>query len=242
MKAPKQRRPIQQELRFRTHGGRRERAPTAIVHQRRGAPHRARPLHDKSRPVHVTMRRARRLPSLRKQTLFLAIRRALPKTAREWFRVVHFSVQADHIHMVVEGDDKVSLSRGLAGLSIRLARAINRVAGRRGQVFSERYHARALGSPREVRHCLVYVLLNFRKHLNRPAGVDPASSGFWFHGWKARASGRPPGWDDDEPVPVQPARTWLARKGWERHGLIDLSERPKPEAAHLEPLPAGRDH
>jgi putative transposase len=209
------------------HGGRRKRVHEAETRARRAAPHRARPPHAKNLPVHVTMRGGRRLPSLRKQGVFLAIRRALAKTWREWFRVVHFSVQVDHIHMIVEADDKMALSRGMRGLSIRLARRINQVAGRRGMVFADRYHARALGSPHEVRHCLVYVLLNFRKHLGRPAGVDPASSGFWFRGWKSPPSTEPPGWSIDETVPVMPARTWLARQGWQRHGLIDVAEQPK---------------
>ncbi len=159
--------------------------------------------------------------------LFVAIRRALAKTWREWFRVVQFSVQTDHIHMIVEADDTIALSRGMRGLSIRLARNINRVAGRKGNVFGDRYHARALGTPHEVRRGFVYVLLNFRKHLGRAAGVDPASSGFWFHGWKSRVVSEPPGWNGEEMVPVQPARTWLARQGWRRHGLIDVAEQPK---------------
>jgi hypothetical protein len=98
-------------------------------------------------------------------------------------------------------------------------------------VFSDRYHARALGSPREMRHCLVYVLLNVRKHLNHPARIDPASSGFWFHGWTSSISEQPPGWNDDELVPVRPPRTWLARTGWQRHGRISTSERPRPPVA-----------
>jgi REP element-mobilizing transposase RayT len=159
--------------------------------------------------------------------VFVAIRRALAKTWREWFRVVHFSVQVDHIHIIVEADDSLALSRGMAGLSIRLARKINHVAGRKGKVFADRYHARALASPREVRRCLVYVLLNYRKHLGRSAAVDPASSGFWFYGWKSAPSTAPPGWEPDEPIPVQPARTWLAREGWRKHGLIDVTDQPK---------------
>jgi REP element-mobilizing transposase RayT len=186
--ARKARQSAQQELPFRMHGGRRERALKGKTRPRRAMPHRARPTHAKSQPVHVTMRGARRLPSLRKQIVFLAIRRALARTWREWFRVVHFSVQMDHIHMIVEANDKLALSSGMRGLSIRLARNINRVAGRKGNVFADRYHARALGTPLEVRHCLIYVLLNFRKHLRRPAAVDPASSGFWFQGWKSRQS------------------------------------------------------
>src|SRR5262249_36750210 len=150
-------------------------------------------------------------PSLRKQTIFLALRRALANTWREWFRVVHFSVQSNHVHLIVEATDRVALSRGMAGVSIRLARTINRAAGRMGRVFGDRYHARSLSTPREVRNAFAYVLLNFRKHLDRPAGVDPASSGFWFVGWKKAPLPEPPSFAEDEPIPVRAPRTWLAR-------------------------------
>jgi REP element-mobilizing transposase RayT len=166
------------------------------------------------------------LPSLRKQGIFLALRRAFAKTSREWFRVVQFSVQSDHVHLIAEASDKVALSRGMAGLSIRLAHAINRVLVRKGQVFTERYHARVLTSPREVRHALVYVLLNFRKHLDREPSVDPASSGGWFDGWKLPSRIEPPSFLHEDDIPVRPARTWLARVGWKRHGLIAFHERP----------------
>jgi hypothetical protein len=158
--------------------------------------------------------------------IFFEVRRALAETSREWFRVVQFSVQTDHVHLIGEAADKISLSRGIAGLSIRVARAINRVLDRKGTVFSDRYHARALGTPREVRHALVYVLLNFRKHLGRPPGVDPASSGFWFDGWRLRSASEPPGFQPGDKIPVQPARGWLTRVGWRRHGLVDVHERP----------------
>jgi REP element-mobilizing transposase RayT len=193
---------------------------------RSNVPHRARPEHDGRQPAHVTLRAARRLPSLRKQSIYFELRRALAKTWREWFRVVQFSVQTDHVHLIVEASDKVALSRGIAGLSIRVARAINRVLFRKGNVFSDRYHARALRTPREVRHALVYVLLNFRKHLDRPPSVDPASSGFWFNGWNLPTRSEPPGFMPTDEIPVRPARGWLARVGWRRHGLIDFHERP----------------
>ncbi len=222
--APKRHRQL--ELTFRTWGGPNRKAGRRSQGPRSNVPHRARPVHDERKPVHVTLRAARRLPSLRKQTVFVAIRRALAKTWREWFRVVQFSVQADHVHLIAEANDKVSLSRGMAGLSIRLARAVNRVVARKGNVFSDRYHARPLRTPREVRHAFVYVLLNFRKHLGRSAEVDPASSGFWFHGWKGPPESEPPGWTPDQDVPVQAPRTWLAKVGWRRHGLIAFHERP----------------
>ena len=198
--------------------------------KRGGVPHRARPLHRARHPVHVTMRRARLLPSLREESLFLAIRNALSRTARSWFRVIQFSVQSDHIHMIVEADDKASLSRGMTGLSVRLARAFNQALGRRGGVWSERYHSRSLTTPREVRNGLVYVLMNRRKHgaseqTAARRGFDVCSSAWWFDGWTHPPSSGPPfHWTLP---PVAAAETWLVRVGWKRHGLIGIDECPR---------------
>ncbi len=138
-------------------------------------PHRARPRHRPGEPVHVTMRVLSDIPSLRADDLFPAVREALAAASKPAFRVVHFSVQSNHVHLFVEGSDKPALALGLRGLSIRVARAINRALGRTGRVWSDRYHARALRTPREVRHGLVYVLMNFRKHVrHQPSGLDPA--------------------------------------------------------------------
>src|SRR5947207_3734056 len=149
-----------------------------------GVPHRVRPEHKARHPVHVTLRAGRRLPSLREQVIFFEMRGTLRRTARLWFRVVHFSVQANHVHLLVEADDKASLSRGIMGVAIRMARAVNRVLERRGNVWSERYHSRALKTPREVRNGIVYVLMNRRKHASKAVALDPCSSASLFDGWK----------------------------------------------------------
>jgi REP element-mobilizing transposase RayT len=179
--------------------------------------------------LHVTLRAARPLPSLRRQMIFRAIHRAFGKTARSWFRIVHFSVQADHVHLLVEASDKIALSRGLMGATIRLARAINRPLRRSGSVFADRYHARPLRTPREVRHGLVYVIMNWKKHVDGAMDFDPCSSAWSFTGWKVPPSAGPP---ENSPrgTVSEPPLTWLLRTGWKRHGLIDASERPKTTA------------
>jgi len=176
--------------------------------------------------VHVTLRGTRGLPSLREQVIFFEMRRTLRRTARSWFRVVHFSVQANHVHLLVEADDKASLSRGLMGVAIRMARAVNRVLVRRGNVWSERYHSRPLKTPREVRNGIVYVLMNRQKHGSKAIGLDPCSSASLFDGWKIPPSLAPPR-DSTEGNPVEPPTTWLLRSGWKRHGLLGPDERPK---------------
>jgi hypothetical protein len=151
------------------------------------------------------------------------VRRALSRATKEFFRVIHFSVQTDHVHLIVEADDHTGLIRGVQGLAVRCAKAINRALGRRGTVWPQRYHARALKTPRETRGGLRYVLLNFCKHLRARPGVDPMSSAPWFDGWK-HALARPAG-----ECPNSAPRTWLASGGWRRAGgPIDFREHPAP--------------
>jgi REP element-mobilizing transposase RayT len=185
------------------------------------------------------------LPSLRAHTLFGRVRRALAQGRERFgFRLVQFSVQRDHLHLIVEASDRRALARGVQGLSIRVARAANGELGRKGRVFADRYHARALTTPRAVRFALRYVLLNIRKHEARqgaqavpPGFVDPCSSAAWFEGWvrppelafgtaqsrsafaQSRADFVRGGLTPSAPVVA--ARTWLLRVGYRRAGPFD---------------------
>jgi REP element-mobilizing transposase RayT len=188
--------------------------------------------------LHVTLRVRRDVAALRAHGLFLEVRGALAAGRERFgFRLVHFSVQRDHLHLLVEAADGRALSRGLQGLSIRVAKAINRQLHRRGKVFADRYHARALKTPRATRSALRYILLNVRKHEPGavPFGfVDACSSAAWFDGFA-----RPPelvfgarecreqfrarhGLD----APVVAARTWLLTVGQRRAPPFDLDDVP----------------
>ena len=153
------------------------------------------------------------------------MREAIAASSHEWFRVLHYSVQSNHVHLMVEARDKVRLSSGMRGLAIRIALAVNGVLQRRGKVWTDRYHARALRTPREVRHGIVYVLANWKKHIPGAKGLDVCSSAWWFEGWKVPPSSGPPHWQSPEP-PIWAAREWLSSTGWRRYGLISRRERP----------------
>lgn len=194
-----------------------------------------RPEVDARNPLHVTLRARRDAPGFRAKHRFLRMRDSL-RAASERFgmRVVHFAVMNDHVHLIVEADDRRALSRGMQGLAIRLAKASNH-GDRRGKVFRDRYHAVALESPRQVRNTIAYVLLNGRRHARQsglgPARfIDPCSSGYWFDGWnrdvtslKHATNGE---LDCRVAVPVAAPRTWLLGVGWRRVRLIDPSEVP----------------
>ena len=200
-------------------GAGRPRAPRPRVH------HVRRPGVSPRHPAHVTLRVRRGLPSLRRWSFVERFRPSLCEMLeREDFRLVHYSVQRDHIHAIVEADGGDALGRGMRALGQRMAHAANRAWDRRGPVLDGRYHLQVLETPRQVRHALAYVLLNARKHGRGAArpGLDEASSGRWFDGW-ART---PPAPAPAGPREVAAPRTWLLRVGWRRHGLIDPAEVP----------------
>jgi REP element-mobilizing transposase RayT len=161
-----------------------------------------------------------------------AFRRSLAEGAeRGDYRVVEYTLQRDHVHLVVEASGKEALAAGMKSTAARLARVVNWVFGRKGRVLDGRYHSVALRTPRQVRNALRYVLLNWRKHESRAAGglaLDPCSSGRWFAGWReasaaAELARRDPVGGERE---TARARGWLMRRGWHRHGLIGLAEAP----------------
>lgn len=146
------------------------------------------------------------------------------------FRVLQFSVQDDHLHLIAEANDARALTAGARGLAIRVARKVNVLFGRRGRLWADRYHARELATPREVRNALVYVLANHRKHRSSSAAIDPCSSGAWFSGWRDElrttyAFDDVRGWRN-LPPPIAPPTTWLASVGWLRRGPIAVDEAP----------------
>jgi putative transposase len=112
-------------------------------------PHDTRAKVDPRYPLQVTIRAVPGLPSLRSARVFGALRRAIGRASVDRFRVIHFSIQQDHGHFIVEGDEARRARGGMHGLAIRLALAVNRALGRRqGKVVGDRYHVRALTTPR----------------------------------------------------------------------------------------------
>ncbi|KAB2895698.1 MAG: hypothetical protein F9K40_15920 [Kofleriaceae bacterium] len=193
----------------------------------------------KNRPVHVSMKTHRDVGRLRRRDAYQAVRGAVATClGRRDFRIVHVSIQANHIHALAEAHDKYALANGMRAFMISATRRLNALRGRKGQVFIQRYHAVQIGSPLQARNALAYVLNNWRRHredldgrAQRRANVDPYSTGILFDGWKVDGRpytfGIPPGY---EPMLVHAPRSWLLTVGWRDRGLIDVRETPGPIA------------
>jgi REP element-mobilizing transposase RayT len=153
--------------------------------------------------VHVTLRMREGVGYLRAAIRARAIEQVLSEAKeRLGMRVVHYSIQGAHVHLIVEAEDSAALARGMQGLTIRLARRLNALDGRRGKVFGDRYHAHVLRTRAEAANVLRYVARNYVHHAreNLPDSfVDPCSSARWLT--------HAPAAND----PVVAPRTWLLR-------------------------------
>jgi REP element-mobilizing transposase RayT len=174
-------------------------------------PHEPRPILAARHPVHITARVCDAAAALRTQECFRLVLNAIGAVrAREGFRVVHFTIQNNHLHAIVEASEASGLARGVQALLIRIARAVNRVLGRSGKVFTERYHAHVLKTPTEVANAVAYVLWNSTVHAAR--------------------KGREVRWDAVDQLSsaansyyVAQPRTWLLRMGWMWGRRVDTS-------------------
>ncbi|MDB4944572.1 MAG: hypothetical protein JWP97_4106 [Labilithrix sp.] len=213
--------------RSRRGGARRNAGRPAGPEGTRRTPHRARPRLSCHTPVHITLRAAKGLPSLRSERMARAVGAAIQamKGARDDFRVVELSIQTNHVHLIVEADDARALSSGIRSLQARVTRRLNDhvLRRKRGKIWCDRYFRVDLTSPRQARRALVYVLQNGHHHGVVPPGQrDPLSSA----PWSTRFVQRPE--LPAETSPCSPSLTFMLNKLWERQwpGLILPSEVP----------------
>ncbi|HZS38284.1 MAG TPA: transposase, partial [Polyangia bacterium] len=170
----------------RPNSGRRKKTGAGVSHLRR-------PRLAARFPVHVVVRVNRETWNMRAGRCFRVLQRAF-RIARDRFgmRLCHFSVIGNHLHLLIEATDEKSLSRGMQGLGVRMAKTLNRVMKKKGRVYSDRYYGRILKTPSEVARALNYVRSNAEKHGLIRRGIDPRSS-----------------WDRSNRDCVTAAATWL---------------------------------
>ena len=224
MGAKRNKRFVQPDLPFKNLGGPRAGAGRKPKGLTAGVKHRPRGALASRHPVHVTLRLRNGLPSLRQKGALDVLLGSFEKGRERFgFRLVEYSVQKNHLHLLCEAKGREALSRGMQGLMIRVAKGLNRFWGRKGRVFADRFHDRVLKTPREVRNALVYVLHNAKKHgLRMKLGMDYFSSGAWFDGWRESFTLR-----GKAREACSAAKTWLLSVGWRKRGLVSLWERPR---------------
>jgi REP element-mobilizing transposase RayT len=212
----------QLELRFFLRGGKRKGAGRKPKGAFAMISHASRCEVRKGKPLHITIRLAAGLSNLRDLAEMEVVTQALRASrGRHGMRLIHYSVLGNHLHLIVEAPTRKCVSRGMNGLQVRLAKNLNRLWGRRGKVFADRYHEEQITTPTQARNTLRYVLNNAKKHgILGADSMDPCSSALAFDGWKQRSIA--PQLLDT----VLRAEAWLLHTGWRKFGPIDHREIP----------------
>jgi len=218
-------RQVQQQLPLKAKnawGGKREGAgrkplPRAL---RKGIRHERRPDLQRRHPLHVTVRMADHVWNLRARRTFKLLAEGLHHMRDSGARLTHYSVQGNHLHLILEVESRLMLSRAMRSFAIRAAKALNALMGRRGRVVADRYHVEVLDNPTRVRRAINYVLSNVRKHAaDRNEQLPPLTRDAYAAG---PAEHVPPTMAlRPSPLVVEP-RTWLLRVGWSRGRVAAL--------------------
>src|ERR1041385_3061910 len=230
---------VQQSL-FRR-GGKRKGAGRKPKGARAGSRHKKRPTIKPTQALHIVMRVDPAVGNLRRRQLYKAMRDATITAAlRERFRIVHVSLQRNHVHLLAEAENKQALARGMQGFQISAARHINTALGddkyrrRRGRVFTDRYHVEVITSPTRARRALSYVLNNWRKHREDQVGlpatwlIDPFSSGISFPDWQ-ELDDKAWMWpirETYDPLVVRRPQSWGLREGRRLWGAMSARDVP----------------
>jgi len=205
------------------HGGKRTGAGRKPKGRRALVSHAARPQFSKPMPVHVVMRVRRHVWNLRSKRSWRRMQTAFVAACGKFgMRLIEFSIQGNHLHLLVEADSQRALSRAMQGLSVRIAKGLNAMMNRKGAVFADHYFARLLESPTKLVKAIAYVKGNHTHHFGHH-GTDPYSS------WALEEN-------DRRKVLARP-QSWLLRVGWRRVDP-DLFASPEREPEASRPSPA----
>lgn len=129
-----------------------------------GISHRKRPCLKKPSSLHLTIKVKRIKAEMKNRTVLILLKRAILNARKQGLRIIHFSLEYDHVHLLVEAADNLVLGKGMQAFGVTLSKAINRLKKLNGEVYKHRYHFRKITSTRELKVVMNYIFSNGMKH------------------------------------------------------------------------------
>jgi REP element-mobilizing transposase RayT len=129
-----------------------------------GIRHRERPKLTRLSSLHLTIKIKRIKADLKNKSILIVLKRAIYNARKKGLRVIHFSLEFDHVHLLIEAPDNFILGKGMQSLGVTLVRGINKLGQTSGEVYKHRYHFRKINSTRELKVVMNYIFHNGVKH------------------------------------------------------------------------------
>jgi REP element-mobilizing transposase RayT len=150
--------------------------------QDRGIRHTKREEIRRETPLHLTIKLIR--ADVQNKTVLKALRHAILRARLQGLRIIHYSLEHDHIHLYAESDDNKILARAMKALGGSLIKKINKYFKVKGRCYKTRYHLRILRSATEVKNVINYILKNGIKHKRTKSVIDPYNSALVLHDYR----------------------------------------------------------
>jgi REP element-mobilizing transposase RayT len=139
--------------------------PKIPLHKRGYVPHRKREKLPAKTPIHATIKiRSNIVQTLRNKIVFKKISKAILRARVQGLRIIHFTVQKDHLHLLIETHNNKELAKGMQALGISLAKSLKNLTKVKGPIYKERYHLHILKTVQEIKNVKAYILGNAHKH------------------------------------------------------------------------------
>jgi len=136
-------------------GGRRPGSGRKRIHSK-GVSHQRRERVTTKQALHVNFKVR---TSIRNKECLQILKRSIQNARSHGLRVLHFSLESNHIHLILEASNNTVLTKGMRSLTITFAKGVEK-----GRIQIERYHLHVLRTLRETKNAIHYVLFNHQKH------------------------------------------------------------------------------
>lgn len=126
--------------------------------------HTKRPKFFQTRSLHLTIKVRENKADIQNKKILLRLNRAIQLARKQGLKIIHFALEFNHVHLLVEAGNHQILHRGMQALGISLAKGINKMKQKKGAVYKHRYHFRQITCARELKNVIHYILSNCKKH------------------------------------------------------------------------------
>lgn len=99
-----------------------------------------------------------------------ALHKAIKNARSHGLKIIHFSLQHNHVHLIIVATNNRILTKGMRSLTITLSKTLDK-----GRIQLQRYHLHVLRTRKEAKNAFHYVLFNERKHTGKMT-IDSYSS------------------------------------------------------------------
>ena len=144
-----------------------------------GIRHTSRALISRPSALHLTIKLKK--ADIQNKVVLRILKHAIFRSRLQGLKVIHFSLEYDHVHLYVECGDNHVLGKSMKAFGVSFVKGINKYKKSLGSLYKYRYHLHIIKSAREAKNVINYILKNGIKHGRTLKVINPYNSALVLH-------------------------------------------------------------